>query len=341
MAYVAIQACIVAFVPFCMLPIALISPRFYRYLMLGARQYVCTVWLVLTHLFAPSTFVLSTDDDALWYKTADGVRDHIHFSERGILMSNHQLYSDWIYLWGTLYTSNVHHALTITLKRSIKFIPVVGWGMQLLSFIFLDRNWQRDSKTIERQLQLAKQRTTEPYLLLVFPEGTTISKGNRAKSVAFANKLGIRDMDHLLLPRATGLYHCVKLLRGNAGFDYIYDLTYGYSGMPADAIPEDYYSLNRTFVQGEYPPKVHVHVRRFLVKDIPTEDEAEFAEWLRARWAEKDALLKGFYQRQKFSDTVVTKPVSTVYGVFELARLYTHAAICVWVIVYLYGLLMN
>ena len=67
---------------------------------------------------------------------------------------------------------------------------------------------------------------------------------------------------------------------------------------PGD-IPEDVYTLRGIFFLNQYPKEIHVHLRRFLISDIPTEDKA-YAAWLRARWAEKDDLLAEFYRTGAF-----------------------------------------
>lgn len=40
--------------------------------------------------------------------------------------------------------------------------------------------------------------------------------------------------------------------------------------------------------------------RRFAVADIPLDDQQEFDAWLRARWAEKDALLEQYFETGRF-----------------------------------------
>jgi hypothetical protein len=43
-------------------------------------------------------------------------------------------YSDWLYLWWVSYTSNMHGAIYIILKDSLKWVPIIGWGMQFYGF---------------------------------------------------------------------------------------------------------------------------------------------------------------------------------------------------------------
>lgn len=43
-----------------------------------------------------------------------------------------------------------------------------------------------------------------------------------------------------------------------------------------------------------------MHWRRFAVADIPLDDQNEFDEWLRARWAEKDKLMDQYFETGRF-----------------------------------------
>ncbi|KAJ8114053.1 hypothetical protein OPT61_g3958 [Boeremia exigua] len=43
-----------------------------------------------------------------------------------------------------------------------------------------------------------------------------------------------------------------------------------------------------------------MHWRRFAIADIPLHDEAVFADWLLARWREKDDLLQYYIENNRF-----------------------------------------
>ena len=54
------------------------------------------------------------------------------------------------------------------------------------------------------------------------------------------------------------------------------------------------------YINQIYPKKVHYHIRRYLIEEIPNE-ESEFAVWLRDRFREKDQMLTKFYEEGKFN----------------------------------------
>jgi hypothetical protein len=70
----------------------------------------------------------------------------------------------------------------------------------------------------------------DPMWLMLFPEGTNLSDNGRAKSAKWADKMGIKDMQHQLLPRSTGSFFCLNELKGTV--EWVYDCTLAYEGVP-------------------------------------------------------------------------------------------------------------
>jgi hypothetical protein len=57
---------------------------------------------------------------------------------------------------------------------------------------------------------------------------------------------------------------------------------------------QDYFTMQRIYLDCRGPRAIHMHWRRFAVADIPLADPAAFDAWLVERWREKDALLAHF-----------------------------------------------
>jgi len=132
----------------------------------------------------------------------------------------------------------MHGHIYIILKESLKYIPVIGPGCMLLGFIFMSRKMAIDRPRLAYRLGKLKTRLTDPngnsflrpMWLLLFPEGTNLSSNGRRKSAAWAEKSGLKDAEHLMLPRSTGMYFCLTELKGTV--DYVYDCTVAYEGIP-------------------------------------------------------------------------------------------------------------
>ncbi|KAF9364931.1 hypothetical protein BGX34_012038 [Mortierella sp. NVP85] len=263
------------------LPLAVLAPGVYRRHIKRTSGHFGSLLLRMNQLFAPSDIVLTGDESikgivrvyqGKQLKGEDGGKSKYEFlldmPDRLVLISNHQ-------------------------------------GMRLLDFILLKRNnWAHDKHAIEENLGRASK--DEPLWLVVFPEGTVVSRSTRKRSMAFAEKTGLTDHRHLLLPRTSGMFVCVNQLRGSV--EYIYDFTVGYSGIHYGEIPQELYPLPGLYVNKAQPKDINMHLRRFAIKDIP-ESEPEFVEWVRARWREKDDLMEEFYTTGKFPSQLTSEDI--------------------------------
>lgn len=287
-------------------PLYLVNQDWYNAWIAFTKQSFGLLTMSLTQAFAPTKVIVSGDASVRGQllKTTEG-NLILDFPSRLILIANHQIYTDWLYLWWIAYCNGMHGRLYIILKESLKKIPVLGWGMQLSQFIFLKRNWEKDKPHMASALQKLN-RMTEPMWLLLFPEGTNLAPSTRAKSAAWAQKTGVPDMQHLLLPRSTGLQFCLEELKSSV--DYLYDCTVAYEGVPRGQYAQDIFTLQAGYLEGRPPKSVGMHWRRFAVKDIPFQNQKVFELWLIARWREKDVLMEQYMRTGQFpADTGATK----------------------------------
>ena len=75
--------------------------------------------------------------------------------------------------------------------------------MQFFNFIFLARSWASDRIYLVKQLALLGQRAQlhdTPLTLILYPEGTLVSRDTRPISKKFADKLGIVSPPPPVLP---------------------------------------------------------------------------------------------------------------------------------------------
>lgn len=289
-------------------PIYFFNKNYYYAYMALTKQSFAVLLTTMTQWFSPTLIRMSGDASVRGQLrlTSDG-RFETAFPERLVLMSNHQLYTDWLYLWWTAYTQKMHGHLYIILKEGLKYFPVVGPGMMFFSFVFLSRKWKADMPRLRHRLEklqashsgpMSGSQILDPMWLLIFPEGTNLSANTRRKSKAWAVKQGIPDMQHQLLPRSTGLCFCLQQLRGTV--DWLYDCTVAYEAIPKGGFAQDYFTLRSTFFQGRPPKSVNLYWRRFAISSIPLDDAKEFEKWLSRRWEEKDQLLEYFSQTGRF-----------------------------------------
>lgn len=279
-------------------PLYLVNQDWYNAWIAFTKQSFGLLTMTLTQTFAPTKVIISGDASVRGQllQSTDG-NLILDFPERLVLIANHQIYTDWLYLWWIAYCNGMHGRLYIILKESLKKIPVLGWGMQFNQFIFLKRKWEKDKPSMASALQKLNK-PTDPMWLLLFPEGTNLAPSTRAKSAAWAQKNNMSDLKHVLLPRSTGLQFCLDELKGTV--DYVYDCTIAYEGVPRGQYAQDIFTLKAGYLEGRPPKSVSMHWRRFAIKDIPLHNDKAFELWLVARWREKDLLIEQYLQTGKF-----------------------------------------
>ena len=221
-------------------PLYFINKDYYYAWMATTKQYFGILVTTMSQFWAPVTFRISGDKSVRGQirLREDGMLE-CDFPERLVLIANHQIYTDWIYLWWIAYTNRMHGHIYIILKESLKWIPVIGPGMMFFSFVFLSRKWETDKPRFAHRLRKLKAKLhgpmsgyddLDPMWLLIFPEGTNLSDNGRIKSKAWADKNGIPDMRHALMPRKTGLMFCLEELGDTV--EWVYDCTVAYEGVP-------------------------------------------------------------------------------------------------------------
>ncbi|UJO22212.1 uncharacterized protein CLAFUR5_09070 [Fulvia fulva] len=288
-------------------PLKLIDPKFYNAYMAWTKESFAVLMTTITQWWAPTVVRVSGDKSmkGQLFVMDDGTLK-CNFPHRLVLMGNHQLYTDWLYLWWIAYTNKMHGRIYIILKESLKNLPIIGWGCQFYNFIFLSRKWEQDRYSFKKHLDHLKS-PLDPMWLLIFPEGTNLSASTREKSARWAEKTGVPDMRHQLLPRSTGLQFCLKELRPTT--NWLYDCTIAYEGVPAGMYGQDIFTLKSSFLEGRPPKSVNMYWRRYKISDIPYEDDEAFSRWLLNRWREKDYILEYYY---KFGNFPVEDPAKAL-----------------------------
>jgi hypothetical protein len=142
--------------------------------------------------------------------------------------------------------------------------------------------------------------------------------------------------DHVILPKVTGLYHCVKTLAPDV--TEIFDITVGYSGLTTATVPYDEYLVQNVFFRKVYPREIHIHVKKHDISLLPgvtvffpkttlncgyrnsisDEDNMEaFGLWLREKFIEKGKRMDKFYQIGSFeeinADCNVIRPEPSIH----------------------------
>jgi len=212
--------------------------------------------------------------------------DEVPPRENDIVVANHQQMPDITLLMQFARSKGRLGDLKWFVKKVVKYVPGVGWGMVFLDCLFVERRWTDDQDRIARTFhQIVTERI--PLWLITFVEGTRITPTKVESAQAYARKRGLPTTDHVLVPRTKGFVASVQGLRSH--IDAVYDVTIGYEkGVP---------SLWQ-YIKGQVP-QAHLHVRRYPVDELPDAPE-QLADWLFERFQEKDGLLAHYYEHGAF-----------------------------------------
>jgi lysocardiolipin and lysophospholipid acyltransferase len=117
----------------------------------------------LNQFWAPVTFRISGDKSVKGQiRINENGMLECDFPERHVLIANHQIYTDWMYLWWIAYANRMHGHIYIILKESLKWIPILGTGMMFFSFIFLSRKWETDKARFTHRLRKLNRKHHNP-----------------------------------------------------------------------------------------------------------------------------------------------------------------------------------
>jgi len=175
----------------------------------------------------------------------------------------------------------------MVLKDSLRSIPLFGWTMQILLYIFLERKRDTDLQHIERSIKYLLQTGVRPSVFL-FPEGTDLSPSNVIKNSEYAKDNKLPEWKYVLLPKSAGLQSCLLTLQGHEA--PVHDITIAYKDFKSGQRPTE-----NGILKGEFPKEIHLCVKRMSPDSIPT-DRAMLERWLKGSFAKKEKLLRSFYE---------------------------------------------
>ncbi|TPX36572.1 1-acylglycerol-3-phosphate O-acyltransferase [Synchytrium microbalum] len=210
--------------------------------------------------------------------------------------------------------------IKIVLKEDLQRLPIFGWGMRFFEFLFMKRKMAEDKKGMDLVLTRAMNDKV-PCHLLLFPEGTVLTNDTRQKSDAFAKKADLSyAYKYVLVPRVSGFYHTLGLMGAGQpdGVTEIWDVTMAYPH-GIDKYAFDEFSAFKTFLTGDAPHSIFLHVNKIPVSEIPClpvkgtlgdSVPLEFNNWMYGQWQKKDDLMANFYKTGSFTQEEPKRVVS-------------------------------
>jgi 1-acyl-sn-glycerol-3-phosphate acyltransferase len=156
-----------------------------------------------------------------------------------VMVSNHQSGADIMALFKT------HLSFKWVAKRSLFYIPFIGWNMVLNRYIPIDRT---RGKSRLKMVDYAVKSVMKGNSLMMFPEGTRTRDGNLQKFKTGAFRIAAETQVNILPIAIKGTYHAIR--KGSL----IINKDYNLKAVILDPVP---YESFRDLQPGEIALKVH------------------------------------------------------------------------------------
>ncbi|XP_011498819.1 PREDICTED: 1-acyl-sn-glycerol-3-phosphate acyltransferase gamma-like [Ceratosolen solmsi marchali] len=218
--------------------------------------------------------------------------DKYYGNEHGYLIMNHSYEIDWLIGWIFCERICMLGNCKAYAKKSIKYIPTLGWAWRFAESIFLERSWDKDKEIISLQIRELTDYPDTMWLLL-YAEGTRFTPEKAEASQQFAKERGLPILKHHLTPRTRGFTASIPNLRGKVGAIYNIQLAF----KPSDPIKPTMTNL----LLGK-KVVAHMYINRIPLDTVPEGDEAA-AQWLHELYQVKDQMAESFIQTGDFFET--------------------------------------
>ncbi|XP_007015031.2 PREDICTED: 1-acyl-sn-glycerol-3-phosphate acyltransferase 3 [Theobroma cacao] len=210
--------------------------------------------------------------------------------EHALVICNHRSDIDWLVGWVLAQRSSCLGSALAIIKRSAKFLPIIGWSMWFSDYVFLERSWAKDKETLKfgfKQLEDFPM----PFWLALFVEGTRFTQAKLLLAQDYATSKGLPIPRNVLIPRTKGFVSAVYHMRSFV--PVIYDCTVA---IPKNQPPP---TMLRMF-RGQ-PSVVNLQIRRHLMQELPETIDG-IAQWCKDIFVTKDAMLEKYFTTDAFSD---------------------------------------
>ncbi|XP_049353709.1 1-acyl-sn-glycerol-3-phosphate acyltransferase PLS1-like isoform X2 [Solanum verrucosum] len=148
--------------------------------------------------------------------------------EPALIISNHRSDIDWLVGWVLAQRVGCLGNTIALAKKSLSYLPVLGWSMWFSCCISLERSWNKDENILKSGFQELND-FHQPFWLAVFVEGTRFTHTKLLAAQEYAVSVGKPIPRNVLIPRTKGFVASVSHLRSI--IPAIYDITL--------AIPKD------------------------------------------------------------------------------------------------------
>ncbi|GMY16293.1 1-acyl-sn-glycerol-3-phosphate acyltransferase 2-like [Fagus crenata] len=209
--------------------------------------------------------------------------------EHALLICNHRSDIDWLVGWVLAQSFGCLGSTLAIMKKAAKSLPVIGWSMWFSGYVFVERIWIKDERTLQSGFQQLED-FPFPFWLALFVEGTRFTEAKLLSAQKYAASRRLPVPRNVLIPHTKGFVSAVSHIRSFV--PAIYDCTV------AVAKHQPPPTLLRMF-RGK-SSVVKVQLRRHSMRELPETDDG-IAQWCKDVFVTKDAFLEKYFVKDSFS----------------------------------------
>lgn len=143
------------------------------------------------------------------------------------IISNHVSESDFLVFVNLFKNTNSYKYLRFVIKSQLKKYPILFNILDLLGFLFVERNYNLDKTIIENHMQKINKSGMSVNLIL-FPEGTIFNQNTLNKSRNFRCANNLHELNYVLTPKHKG-FECILKEIKNSYLNELLDITFAYA----------------------------------------------------------------------------------------------------------------
>ncbi len=234
-----------------------------------------------------------------------------------ILICNHITTVDFLIIIIYLKYFNISN-YNFILNYKVQYVAGLGLTMYANPDIKVFRNWEQDQDSMQKQIEKFNKNTShKKQVLIIFPEGTRFTEAKFKTAQEFSKTKGIPVYDHLLVPKARGLWFLINSFKKANKLGRVWDLTLTIpSILGKSAYIED--------LIGKPIGPVYGTIKE-LKLDFNYEDLEIFKTWLFKNWQAKDNFIKYYknfiykklhFDNSKYKHLAIISLVCLIFSLF-------------------------
>lgn len=234
-----------------------------------------------------------------------------------IIICNHITTIDFLIIMVYLKYFGIN-SFNFILNYKVKYIVGFGLVMYANPDIKVFRNWEQDQDNMHKQIEKFKTRLNhKKQVLIIFPEGTRYTEDKFKVAQEFSKSKGIPVYDHLLVPKARGLWFLINSFKKLNKLGRVWDITLtvpsmlGRSAYINDLIGKPIGPIYGTIKE--------------LKLDFNYNDLESFKTWLFKNWKVKDEFMKHYknliykklcFDNSKYKHLAIIALVCIIFSIF-------------------------